>query len=154
MAWIIKIFKKFFTILFILASGCAVKNDKKDRADFEKLSKDLFSRYDYFYERAYKKQEADSSFIYVQKNKMSKKYFENNIKNKIIENGWREVPAIFDDQIIFCYGVNNIMSVVYPTKTYYRNEYGDSMSVKKENIDNWIINMNYYMYGIDNCKRN
>lgn len=38
-----------FACITILLSSCTVKNDRKDRVNFEELSKELFSAYGYTY---------------------------------------------------------------------------------------------------------
>lgn len=45
-----------------------------------------------------------------------------------------------------------MMSVVYPTKEIYRNLKGDTLTIKKENLDKWMISYTYSFHGFDECK--
>ena len=83
---------------------------------------------------------------------MSPELFEDKIKKRLIKEGWREIPPNFDDQKLYCFGSRNRMSVVYPTKEYYQNSQGNSLSIKKENLDKWVVSIVYNYYGIDECK--
>ncbi|MGE8530846.1 MAG: hypothetical protein ACN6N1_08140 [Acinetobacter guillouiae] len=63
---------------------------------------------------------------------MAKYYFNNTVVDNIKNQGWKEVSPVFQDQKLFCFGSNNMMSVVYPTKEVYRNLKGDDCQLKKK----------------------
>ena len=149
----IRDFKVIYIFILLFIVGCAVKNDRKDRVNFEELSKELFSSYGYRYEMHNSKETSDGSNVYISKDKMSKEDFENVVENKLINKGWRKIPALFDDQYMYCFDRKNAISIVYPTRVNYRNEEGNSMSVGDWNLDKWVISYVYNVYGTTNCKK-
>lgn len=90
--------------------------------------------------------------MYVKKSDMTKNYFNNTVVDNIKNQGWKEVSPEFQDQNLFCSDANNMMSVVYPTKEIYRNLKGDTLTIKKENLDKWMISYTYSFHGFDECK--
>lgn len=141
-----------FACITILLSSCTVKNDQKDRVNFEELSKELFSAYGYTYKLNFRKEILDESNVYIDKNHLSKRDFTDVVEKKLLEKGWKKIPALFDDQYMYCYDRKNAMSIVYPTQINYRNKNGNSMSVGEGNLDKWVIFYGYDMYGTTNCK--
>lgn len=145
--------KKLLIIFYLICvGGCTVKNDRHDRVDFEKLSKELFSSFDYITEVSFYKNELDVTNLYFDKSNLTKKQFDQRIESSLLNKGWKKIPPLFEDQVIYCFDEKNEMSVVYPEKEYYLNKNGDSMSIKKENLDKWIVLFRYNMYGDNNCE--
>lgn len=142
-----------FVCILMSVSSCAIKNDKRDRVNFEELSKALFSSYDYRYEMHNSKETSDGSNVYILKDKMSKDEFENVVEKKLFEKGWKKIPALFDDQYLYCYDRKNVISIVYPTRVNYQNVDGNSMSIGDGNLDKWVVFYGYNVYGTTNCKK-
>lgn len=145
---------KYMLIIFYLlvVCGCTIKNDRHDRVDFEKLSKELFFSFDYATEVIFYKNELDVTNLYFDKSNLTKEQFDKKIESALLNKGWGRISPLFEDQIIYCFDKKNEMSVVYPKKEYYFNENGDSMTVKKENLNKWVILFRYNMHGDTNCE--
>ena len=79
-----------FACITILLSSCTVKNDRKDRVNFEELSKELFSAYGYTYKLNFRKVILDESNVYIDKNHLSKRDFTDVVEKKLLEKGWKK----------------------------------------------------------------
>ncbi|WP_151803458.1 hypothetical protein [Acinetobacter guillouiae] len=138
--------------VFISVISCTQKTERIGYIDPLDFTSKVLKGVNYEYVNMLKKEKSEINLVYVKKTDMGKIYFNNNVVNKIKKEGWKEISPEFQDQNLFCFGSNNMMSVVYPTKEIYRNLKGDTLTIKKENLDKWVISYIYSFHGFDECK--
>ncbi|MBI0395707.1 MULTISPECIES: hypothetical protein [Acinetobacter] len=137
---------------FIGIASCTQKNERVEYVDPVEFSSKIFKGINYEYLSMLKKEKTEINLVYVKKKDMSKNYFNDNVIKEMKNEGWREIKPEFQDQNLFCFSANNMMSVVYPTKEIYRNLKGDTLTIKKENLDKWVISYIYSFHGFEECK--
>lgn len=136
---------------FIGIASCTQKNERVEYVDPVEFSSKIFKGINYEYLSMLKKEKTEINLVYVKKKDMSKNYFNDNVIKEMKNEGWREIKPEFQDQNLFCFSANNMMSVVYPTKEIYRNLKGDTLTIKKENLDKWVISYIYSFHGFEEC---
>lgn len=148
-----KIIMRLVIFLFILSlNSCTQKTERLEYVDPVNFTSKVFKNVNYKYVNILKKEKSEINLVYVKKSDMTKNYFNNTVVDNIKNQGWKGVSPEFQDQNLFCSGANNMMSVVYPTKEIYRNLKGDTLTIKKENLDKWMISYTYSFHGFDECK--
>ncbi|MFW1756451.1 hypothetical protein [Acinetobacter guillouiae] len=148
-----KTIMRLVIFLFILSlTSCTQKTERLEYVDPVNFTSRVFKSVNYEYVNILKKEKSEINLVYVKKADMTKYYFNNIVVDNIKNQGWKEVSPEFQDQNLFCSGANNMMSVVYPTKEIYRNLKGDTLTIKKENLDKWMISYTYSFHGFDECK--
>lgn len=136
-----------FFSLSILLVGCNVKNDKKNRFDFEGMLEPFLLATKYTKEVSFNKNELDVSTIFIKKTKFEKSEFE----KLLFKNDFKKIKPMFDDQDIYCFDEFNQLTITDPKKSFYKNLSGNVMEVDRNNLDKVIILYRYNMYGIDGC---
>ena len=124
-----------------------LKPDDNHINTYESIPSLYFSKYHPSIEYGFKKPEAKSMEILINKSVMSIDDM-NKIKKQLIHNEWR---LIKDSEYYFefCYGSNNRLSILYPTQI---TEYSASgYKFTTDDINKWVIEIVYIISGIDEC---
>lgn len=134
-------------LIFYFMNGNKAKAVSNQKISFEIIETKYFNGIEYNYEEILNNKAGQYASIEIKKNKLSIENFEN-IKVKIIKDGWEEVSYI-DGYYEFCKNKNQAINVLYPTKNNHFNRNGNRLVF--DDIDSWLIIFYYDSYGVDKC---
>lgn len=123
------------------------KVHREGMIDQEQLSNKLFGAYSsHRYEEGLNKETYLSSIAFIDKQELSKHDLNDKIAD-LKKHGWKQVYPAREDQITLCFGNQNEIIIVYPTKLNYPN----GMRLTEADLANWIINYTYTYKGGEYC---
>ncbi|EPF71644.1 hypothetical protein GCM10025882_22270 [Acinetobacter gyllenbergii] len=144
--------KKMVSMLLVVLTGCSscvYKPIDERSLDFEKLSNEFFSKYDFDFESRLNKSNIVTSNVFIRGDKFLNSDFEK-VKLKI-DKTWRLVYSS-QDQYVYCYNRYNEMAIVNPKHLNYYNKFSEKLYLTREDVGNWVILFTYDEDGTDYCK--
>lgn len=123
------------------------KVHREGMVDQEQLSKKLFEAYSsHRYEVGLNKERSLSSIAFIDKKELSKQDLDYKVAD-LKKHGWRQVFPPLEDQVTLCFGSQNRIMIVYPTKL----SYSSGMRLTEAQLATWVINYTYAYKGVHYC---
>ncbi|TCM67057.1 hypothetical protein EC844_11098 [Acinetobacter calcoaceticus] len=124
------------------------KQGSDEMIDFNTIVFDYLKNYDPVLEPWISRPGNALSTIYIKKSRLPKSEM-NIILRKLKLNGWREFEN-FGNYSEYCLNENQVISILYPTKT---NEFSKSgIPIDYKDITSWSIGLYYNKNGVSGCE--
>ncbi|WP_180108361.1 hypothetical protein [Acinetobacter sp. YH12085] len=131
-----------FYVLFI-----PNKVHREGMVDQEQLSNKLFGAYSsHRYEEGLNKERSLSGYAFIDKKELSKQDLNYKVAD-LKKHGWKQVYPPLEDQTTLCFGSQNRIIIVYPTKL----SYSSGMKLTEADLATWIVNYTYAYKGARYC---